>query len=69
MEVLMREAFLYTDFIGQGLGECSGCGLGTGAGYGLGFGYNDRTDIEMLYLGADCVKHLDQEMVPFNGWE
>lgn len=43
MEVLMREAFLYTDFIGQGLGECSGCGLGTGAGYGLGFGYNDGT--------------------------
>lgn len=43
MEVLMREAFLYTDFIGQGLGECSGFGLGTGAGYGLGFGYNDGT--------------------------
>lgn len=38
MEVLMREAFLYTDFIDQGLGRGSGCGLGNGAGYGLGCG-------------------------------
>lgn len=53
MEVLTREAFLYTDFIGQGLGECSGCGLGSGAGYGLGFSQGDGTGGSDYACGND----------------
>ena len=39
MEVLTREAFLHTDFIGSGYGYGSGYGCGDGSGYGSGYGY------------------------------
>ena len=43
MEVLTREAFLHTDFTGDGYGygSGSGSGYGDGSGYGYGYGYGD----------------------------
>ena len=38
MEVLTREAFLHTDFTGDGSGDGSGSGSGDGSGYGDGYG-------------------------------
>ena len=38
MEVVTREAFLHTDFTGDGYGSGSGSGSGYGSGYGYGYG-------------------------------
>ena len=38
MEVLTREAFLHTDFTGDGSGSGYGYGYGDGSGYGSGYG-------------------------------
>ena len=39
MEVLTREAFLHTDFAGDGDGDGDGSGYGSCDGYGYGYGY------------------------------
>lgn len=59
MEVLMRRAFLYTDFIDQGLGRGSGCGLGNGAGYGLGCGDDYGSGCGLKSLNGQLIDMIN----------
>ena len=61
MEVLTREAFLHTDFTGDGYGYGSGNGSGYGSGYGDGSGdgsgYGDGSGLKSL--NGQTVDYID----------
>ena len=75
MEVLMREAFLHTDFYnegsgygsGYGSGDGSGDGYGDGSGYGYGYGsgdgYGDGSGDGYGYGSGDGLKSLNGQTV------
>lgn len=57
MEVLTREAFLQTDFDGDGYG--SGDGSGDGSGYGSGDGYGYGSGHGLKSLNGETVDMID----------
>ena len=59
MEVLTREAFLHTDFTGDGSGDGSGYGYGEGDGYGSGDGYGDGYVDGLKSLNGQPVDMID----------
>lgn len=57
MEVLTREAFLHTDFAGDGDGY--GDGSGSGSGYGSGSGSGDGSGDGLKSLNGQAVDMID----------
>ena len=63
MEVLTREAFLHTDFTGNGYGDGDGSGYGSGSGDGDGSGYGSGSGYGYGSGSGDGLKSLNGQPV------